>query len=142
MNLMTSGPAEQRNRYKGFPARPWVRLRLTALDGVHHELEILADTANPCALIISRPAMLMLKWGDAPDIKSNFGLLEGGWLHIHMPQLGLDLDLRGYASDAVVSGAQASSPDFQGLVGLPLLRMLEYGGDLNWFWLRPAVGRP
>ena len=39
MNLMTAEPSEQRNRYKGFPARPWVRLRLMALDGVQHELE-------------------------------------------------------------------------------------------------------
>jgi hypothetical protein len=133
---MSVGTSEQRNRYKGFPSRAWARLRLTALDGTHHELDLLADTANPCALIISRAAMLGLKWRDASDITSNFGLLEGGWLHVHMPELGLDLDLRGYASDPVVTGTQVSSPDFQGLVGLPFLRLLEYGGDINWFWLR------
>jgi hypothetical protein len=133
---MSAGSSEQRNRYKGFPARPWVRLRLTALDSAEHALELLADTANPCALIICRPAMAILKLRTAPDITSNFGLLEGGWLHIYMPELGLDLDVKGYASDAVVTGALASSPDFQGLVGLPFLRLLEYGGDINRFWLR------
>ena len=32
--------------------------------------------------------------------------------------------------------------DFSGLVGLPLLRLLEYGGDADWFWLRPASTSP
>jgi hypothetical protein len=36
------------------------------------------------------------------------------------------------------AAAEASSPDFGGLVGLPLLRLMEYGGDADWFWLRPA----
>jgi hypothetical protein len=133
---MSSGTTEQRNRYKGFPARPWVRVRLTALDGLHHELDLMADTGNPFALIIGRPAMVILKQRCASNISTNFGLLEGGWLRVHMPELGLDLELLGYASDSVVTGAQASSLDFQGLVGLPFLRLLEYGGDINWFWLR------
>jgi hypothetical protein len=78
----------------------------------------------------------------APDLHSNFGLLEGGWLHLAMPELGLDQDLVGYASDAVVTATKASSPDLLGLAGLPFLRLLEYGGDADWFWLRPAHSRP
>jgi hypothetical protein len=40
----------------------------------------------------------------------------------------------------VKESAQASSADFQGLIGLPLLRMLNYGGDSDSFWLRAQGG--
>jgi len=42
---------EQRNPYKGQPPRPWVRLRFRAKDGSMVEVELLADTGNPCAVI-------------------------------------------------------------------------------------------
>jgi hypothetical protein len=135
---MTSGTPEQRNPYKGTPPRPWVRLQLVAPDGTIQELELLADTGNPLPLLVSRGFMSRLKHGSAPDVTTNFGLLEGGWLRVALPDLALDRTLVGYASDAVVSATKASSPDFEGLAGLPLLRLLEYGGDANWFWLRPA----
>jgi hypothetical protein len=86
--------------------------------------------------------MARLKAGDAPDIQSNFGLLQGGWLQLAMPELGLTQPVVGYASDAVAAAAKASHVDFAGLVGLPLLRLLEYGGDANWFWVRPKGGTP
>jgi hypothetical protein len=53
-----------------------------------------------------------------------------------MPELGLVQMVLGCASDAMVVASQASSPSFQGLAGLPFLRLVEYGGDANWFWLR------
>jgi len=59
-----------------------------------------------------------------------------------MPEVGLDQDIMAYASDAVVRAAKASSPDFSGLAGLPLLRMMEYGGDADWFWIRPLHRQP
>jgi hypothetical protein len=31
-----------------------------------------------------------------------------------------------------------SCRDFDGLAGLPLLGLLEYGGNADWFWLRAA----
>jgi len=139
---MIAGPSEQRNPYKGSPPRPWVRLRLTALDGTAEEHDFLADTGNPCAIILSQPVMARLKQRAAPDVNSNFGLLEGGWLHVGMPELGLNQDVVGYASDAVVTATKASSPDFEGLAGLPLLWLLEYGGDADWFWLRRVQSRP
>jgi hypothetical protein len=85
---------------------------------------------------------MTLKQRTAPDMNSNFGLLQGGWLHIHMPELGLDQDLIGYASDAVVAAAKASCPDFEGLVGLPVLQLVEYGGDATGFWLRSVQRQP
>lgn len=133
---------EQRNPYKGKPPRPWIRLRLEALDGTRVELELLADTGNPCALIIASPSMARLKAGDAPDIQSNFGLLQGGWLQLAMPELGLTQPVVGYASDAVAAAARASHGDLEGLAGLPLLRLLEYGGDADWFWVRPKSSSP
>jgi hypothetical protein len=139
---MIAGPFEQRNPYNGSPSRPWVRLRLTAPDGSTHEVELLADTGNPCALIISQALMATLKQRAAPDVQSNFGLLQGAWLHLAMPELGVDQDVEGFASDAVVAATKASSPDFEGLAGLPFLRLLEYGGDADWFWLRALQSRP
>ena len=135
---MEPATTEQRNPYKGSPPRPRVCLRLTEKDGTTHELALLADTGNPFAIVISEAAMASLKLKMAPDVSTNFGVLLGGWVHIHMPELGVDTDLIGYASDAVVSSTQTSSPEFQGLAGLPFLRLLEYGGDADWFWLRAA----
>lgn len=139
---MTTGSAEQRNAYKGSPPRPWVRVRFTAPDGTTEELDLLADTGNPCAIIISHGKMARLKQGAAPDVNTNFGTLEGGWLQVNMPEFGLDQRLLGYASDVVVQASKTSSPDFEGLVGLPLLRMVQYGGDSDWFWIRPAPNQP
>lgn len=133
---------EQRNPYKGKPQRSWIRLWLEALNGSLVELELLADTENPCALIIAAPSMSRLKAGDAPDIQSNFGLLQGGWLQPAMPELGLTQAVIGYASDAVATAAKVSHIDFEGLAGLPLLRLLEYGGDTNWFWVRSQKASP
>ena len=139
---MMAGTSEQRNPYKGVPPRPWVRVRLTVLDGTTHEVELLADTGSPCAIIIGQSLMTKLKQRSAPDLQSNFGLLEGGWLHVTMPELGLDHDVVGFASDPVVVSAKTNSPDFEGLAGLPFLRLLEYGGDADWFWLRPVPSQP
>ena len=79
---MMAKPSEQQNAYKGSPPRPWVRLRLITPDGTTHEVELLADTGNPCAIILGLAHMAALKQRAAPDIHSNFGLLEGGWLHL------------------------------------------------------------
>src|SRR5882724_2433921 len=133
---MTLMPSEQRNAYKGSPPRPWIRLRFVAPDGTVDEIELLADTGNPCAIIISPARLARLKRRAAPDVISNFGLLEGGWLFVRMPELGLDRELTGFANDVVVAAAKASSADFEGLAGLPLLRLFEYGGNADRFWLR------
>jgi hypothetical protein len=135
---MTSGSYEQRNAYKGKPSRPWVRIRLLAPDGTFRELDLVADTGNPSALIIGQAAMTDLTLIPTSTVTSNFGPLAGGWLSVHMPELGVDQDLLGYASDRIVTSVQASHPDFEGLAGLPLLRLMEYGGDADWFWVRPA----
>jgi hypothetical protein len=133
---------EQRNSYKGSPPRPWIRLRMAALDGTAVELDLLADTGNPCAVIISQQNMAKVKTGDGLDVNTNFGLLQGGWLQLRMPELGLVQFVLGYASDVVVAAAKDSHPDFECLGGLPLLRLTEYGGDAYWFWLRALGSHP
>ena len=139
--MMAERP-EQRNAYKGSPPRPWVRVRLTAPDGSAYEVELLADTGNPCAIILGQTLMAALKQRAAPDLHSNFGVLRGGWLHLTMPNLGMEQDVIGFASDAVATATKASSPDFEGLAGLPLLRLLEYGGDADYFWVRSIRSQP
>ena len=139
---MTPAVFEQRNRYKGTPPRPWVRLRFRASDGSTQEMELVADTGNPCAVILSRAKMSQLQHLRGPILNTNFGPLGGGWLRLALPEVGLVQDLLGYASDTVVSATQLSSLDFEGLAGLPLLQLVEYGGDANWFWLRPAPSLP
>jgi hypothetical protein len=62
--------------------------------------------------------------------------LEGGWISVRLPDLGLTHLVIGYGSDDVVTATKASSSDFEGLAGLPLLRLMEYGGNADWFWLR------
>jgi hypothetical protein len=71
-----------------------------------------------------------------PGILSNFGAMTGGWLKLAMPELGLTSRVLGFGSDQVSQAVQSDSADFSGLAGLPLLRLLEYGGDDATFWIR------
>jgi len=116
---------EQRNPYKGDPPRPWIRLRLAGPDGATTELELLADTGNPCAVILSQRDVSSLKVTEGPDVNSNFGPLHGGWVQLAMPELGLVSSVLAYGGDAVIAAAKASHTDFAGLAGLPLLRLVE-----------------
>lgn len=133
---------EQRNPYKGSPQRPWIRIRLREMGGVEHEVQLLADTGNPCAIILGMDLLEKLKILEEGTFNSNFGVLVRAWINVHTPELGLDLDVPAYGSDNVLAVAKASSPDFEGLAGLPLLRLMEYGGDADSFWVRPLAPKP
>ena len=139
---MSSTPYVQRNPYKGSAPRAWVRLRLAAPDGSLHERDLLADTGCPCALILGSTDFTLLAQSAAGAVTSNFGTLTGGWLELQMPELGLIRPILGYGSEPVARAARRNSNDFSGLVGLSFLRLTEYGGDADWFWLRPGVGVP
>jgi hypothetical protein len=132
---------EHRNPYKGAPLRPWVRLLLVSTDGATQEVEALADTGNPCALIVGQALLRQFNVGLVPGMNTNFGALDGGWLRVQIPELAFDEDLVAYGSDAVLQAVQSSHADFSGLAGLPLLRMLEFGEDRDIFWLR-SPSRP
>ncbi len=136
---MPETPPEQRNVYRGEPARAWLRLDLISADGRVRQFELLADTGNPCAIIVNVATMQSLRWRASVSTDSNFGPLEGGWLRVAIPELGLDVKTLGHANDSIVNVVKRSDPGFGGLVGLPLLRMLEYGGDSGRFWVRPPA---
>lgn len=55
---------EQRNAYKGSPLRPWVRLTIISADGASKEVDLLADTGNPCAVIIGTETMHQFNLGN------------------------------------------------------------------------------
>lgn len=90
---------EQRNFYKGSPLRPWVRLVLVAADGETKEIEALADTGNPCALIVGQALLLQFNVGLAPGMSTNFGALDGGWLRIQIPDFAFDEELLAYPAE-------------------------------------------
>lgn len=136
---MLEAPLEQRNIYKGQPSRAWLRLQLICDGDQVRELQFLVDTGNPCAIIVDTETMQSLRLRESTSTDSNFGSLEGGWLHVAIPELAFDVRTLGYANDSVVNVVKRSDVRFAGLVGLPLLRMVEYGGDAGSFWVRPPA---
>ncbi|HYV34837.1 MAG TPA: hypothetical protein VE988_03975 [Gemmataceae bacterium] len=138
---MSTPPHVQINAYKGINPRCWVHLRFVAIDGSLRELDLVADTGSPCGVILGQTDLALLAQGFAAGTNSNFGYLAGAWLELQMPELGINTHIMGYGSDAVLQAVRHDSADFAGLVGLPLLRMVEYGGDAHTFWVRkpPAV---
>ncbi|HET6882258.1 MAG TPA: hypothetical protein VFI31_18985 [Pirellulales bacterium] len=102
-------------------------------------MRLLADTGNPFAIIIGETTMERLRRRAASDVDTNFGILKGFWLRLNMPELGLEQELLAYASDAVAEAAETSDRAFEGLAGLPFLRLLEFGGDADSFWLRATT---
>ncbi len=131
-----SSNAEQRNPYAGDPERSWILLRLESKDGGHKEIQLLADTGNPFALILDPDVAERLTQRVAPPVETNFGTLKGFWFELAMPEFGLTASVLGYASLAVAEAAKHSHSDFAGLAGLPPLRLLEYGGNADEFWIR------
>jgi len=104
-------------------------------------IEALADTGNPCALIVGPEVMRQFNQGMAPGMNTNFGSLDGGWLRVQIPEIGFDEAVLAYAGKTVVQAAAESHADFEALAGLPLLKMMVYGGDSDSFWINmpPSV---
>lgn len=125
---------EQRNAYRG--SRPWLRLGFKARDGSNYHLDLLADTGSAAGIMIRPDWMDILRHQACQNRKSNFGLLIGGWLRLYNPELGLVEFIRGYGSKEAAEMAARSDPAFVGVVGLPILRLAEYGGNANEFWIR------
>lgn len=110
-----------------------------ALDGSRLDVTLLVDTGNPFAIIVSQAVMRRLRRRVVSDVNTNFGVLKGRWFRLLMPEFGLDCGLACYVSDAVADSTKRSDPSFDGLVGLPFLRLLEFGGDADCFWLRSSA---
>jgi hypothetical protein len=115
-----------------------VRVRLVALGGTVEEVDLVADTGSPFPLIIGLADLHRLRQQPAPDVYANYGLLTGGRIRAVIPAIGFSRIVLGYGSDVAVAITRVSHADFAGLVGLPFLRLMDYGGNADWFWIRPA----
>jgi len=125
---------EQRNTYHR--GRPWLRLGFKDVEGSVHELKVVADTGSVAGIILRPDWFLKLFHEKAQTRESNFGALISGWLRLYQPDLGLVEFIRGYGSEKAATIVANSDPDFVGLVGLPVLRLMEYGGNYDSFWIR------
>lgn len=125
---------EQRNPYRG--GRPWLRLGFMARDGSVHHLDLVADTGSAAGLMIRPDLMDLLRHQASQNRSSNFGPLFGGWLRLYNPDSGLVEFVRGFGSQQAADVAARSDPAFVGVIGLPLLRLGEYGGNASDFWFR------
>ncbi len=139
---MSPSPQEQRNPYKGAPARPWIRVGLADRTGNVEEVDLVADTGCPFLMIIGTARFSRLLLIPSPPLRATYGWMRGGRIRVMIPAIGFDQTILGHASDLGVATTRKSHPDFAGLVGLPFLRLMEYGGDADWFWIRPAGSPP
>jgi hypothetical protein len=133
---MSPAFVEQRDPYLGTPPRAWLRLRFLDPNDAHVELTLIADTGCPYAVIIDPVVLRQLTRLSARPIVSNFGPMTSGWVRLSMPAFGLDQDVLCHGSSMVGQAVVADDPSFQGLVGLPILQLAEYGGNATDFWFR------
>jgi hypothetical protein len=127
---------EQRNNYKGYPERAWLRLGFRAPDGSVHTHDLLADTGCPYGIILAPEIFDVICHMQLPTVRSNFGPMTSGWIRLYTPELGLVEFVMAHGSQDIANGTRTDHPDLVGFVGLPVLRLLEYGGDYVSFWIR------
>ncbi|MBW3543381.1 MAG: hypothetical protein KY476_24265 [Planctomycetes bacterium] len=132
---MIAGGAWQRNPYKGRPERPWIRVRILHPARPPLDIDLIADTGSPCALIVDPLILRSYKLKDGPRANSNLGTLDGGVLHVAIPELVFEATLPSFGGSNAVETARRSSSEFAGIAGLTLLRMMQYGGNGHSFWL-------
>lgn len=128
--------SEQRNPYKGRPPRPWLKLSFLERSGQYLELDLLADTGSAQAVVLQQDLFERLVIRRTRNIQTNFGEMQGGWIRLHSTELGLVETIEAFGSDDMARSAMRSSLSFSGVVGLPVLRLLEYGGSYDSFWIR------
>ncbi len=59
-----------------------------------------------------------------------------------MPDFGLVELIRAYSNLDIGQSLREENPSFVGLVGLPVLRLGEYGGNARDFWFRYPLPNP
>ena len=127
---------EQRNPYRGAAPRAWLRLRFLDPNDSPLELTLIADTGCPYAVILDAVLLSQLTRLAAHPIVSNFGPMTSGWVRLSMPDFGIERDILCCGSPTIGAAVAADDPSFQGLVGLPVLQLAEYGGNAAEFWFR------
>jgi hypothetical protein len=100
-------------------------------------LELIADTGCPFDLIVDVATITKFTGSATTSLGSTYGPLIGGWIDVFIKELGLRARVIGYGNDDLAREARLDSPHFAGLVGLPFLRLIEFGGDATDFWIRP-----
>ena len=128
--------SEQRNSYKGRPLRPWLTLGFLERTGQPLELELLVDTGAAQAIILQQELFERLVIRKTRNIKTNFGDMQGGWIRLNSTELGLVEVVEAFGCDEMARSAMRSSLSFSGVAGLPILRLMEYGGNHDSFWIR------
>ena len=127
---------EFRNPYRGVTPRAWMRLDFRAPDGTLHSFDLMVDTGSDDAVVLRKSAFDLITHGAATSYFSSWGFMLGGWLELDMPACGLVQRVHGYANNVLAGGVAADDPNFMGLVGLPVLRLGEFGGNATDFWFR------
>jgi hypothetical protein len=117
-------------------------VRLVSPNGIDEDLDLHADTGCPLPVIIGETTLRRLALRTVPALPTNYGVLPGGTVRTVIPAIGFDRIVLTYGSGAAVAAIRRSHADFAGLVGLPFLRLMEYGGDADWFWIRSAATAP
>jgi hypothetical protein len=128
----------QVNDYCGVPPRPLLRLRLLGSADDIIELEAVVDTGSPLAIVVDMEVFFRFARRETRTVPTNFGNLTSGWVRMTIPQTRFNHEMRVYGSDTVVHSVQQSDRWFTAVIGLPLLRMFEFGGDADRFWIRDA----
>lgn len=133
---------EQLNPYKGSLLRAWMRIALADDEGVTEESEAVVDTGSPYPVIIGADRMARFSRRKGGEVITNFGPMQSYWGRVQVSEIGFDETILGFASDNIVRSVKSSSDDFEGLIGLPFLRLTTCGGDHKSFWIRPANELP
>lgn len=138
---------EFRNPYRGVTPRAWLQLDFRAPDGTLRALDLVVDTASADAVILRKSVFDLLVIRPAQPYVSSWGFMHGGWLQLDMPACGLVQEVHAYANNVLAAGVAADDPNFMGLVGLPVLRLGEFGGNATDFWFRypptsPSTSQP
>jgi len=97
----------------------------------------MVDTGSAEGVIVSRAVLEQLVIQPLPPVAvPTWGLLSCGWVQLYMPETGLVELVRGYGNDLIAAAMADEHPEFEGIVGLPVLRLGEYGGNADAFWFR------
>lgn len=126
----------QENPYRGDPPRPWLDVRFVARDGSIREHALVVDTGSPAHVIIGPDLLAAVTWRGGVPMGSNFGDMESGDVHVIVSEIEDEHEVLAYSSLRVLDAVRRDDPGFGGLIGLPLLRLMEYGGNAHRFWVR------
>lgn len=89
----------QKNRYLGRTPRPWLAVPFRNTEGVVHTVKLIADTGCPQGIILAPEWFDTLVTTRFASIRTNFGVMDGGWLQVFDPGSGFVELVRGYSSE-------------------------------------------